>query len=150
MKCYMDCFLSRPIYAYPSTISLMYFYPRVLLSRNYFYYHKSEMQWKKVWLKVNLPKIVTHLATRCLYQGVYLTKGHPAQSSTTLGHEMPTTGGYIWPKVSLPKVVSNLAMRYLFQGVHLAKGHPAWSSTKLCHEMSVLGGASAQRSFCPN
>ena len=36
--------------------------------------------------KVNLPKVVAHLATACLYQG----------------------GGYIWPRVSLPKVVTHL------------------------------------------
>ena len=81
---------------------------------------------EKVWPKVNMPKVVTYLATRCLYWGggwgvragatsdqistwpkswtnVKLTK-----SSVTLGHDMSLLGAggkrawwYIWPKVSL-------------------------------------------------
>ena len=66
-KCYTDYFLSRPIYSYPSTVNLMYYYTKVLLLRNYFYHHKSEMLWKKVWQKGQLTKSsITHLATRCL------------------------------------------------------------------------------------
>ena len=70
LKCYTDSFLSRPIYSYPSTVNLMYHYIKVLLLRNYFYHHKSEVLWKKVWTKVNLVKAVTHLAMRCLYWGL--------------------------------------------------------------------------------
>ena len=54
------------IYLYPSTINLMYYYTKVLLLRNYFSSHKSEMLWEKVLPKVNLPKVVTHLDMRCL------------------------------------------------------------------------------------
>ena len=39
-KCYQDYFLSRPIYAYLSTISLVYYYTEELLSVNYFCHHK--------------------------------------------------------------------------------------------------------------
>ena len=83
------------------------------------------MLWKKVWPKVNLPEVVTHLATRYLYrgQGVHLTKGQPAQSSTKLGHEMSTQGQDVWG----------------WGGGYLTEGHPAQRSTKLGHEMSLLG-----------
>ena len=51
------------------TINLMYDYTKVLLLRNYFYHHKSEMLLKS------------------------LTKGWPGWSSNTLGHEMSLPGG---------------------------------------------------------
>ena len=35
-KCYMDYVLSRPIYAYPYTINLMYYDTMVLIMKNYF------------------------------------------------------------------------------------------------------------------
>ena len=35
-KCYMDYVLSRPIYAYPYTINLMYYNTIVLIMKNYF------------------------------------------------------------------------------------------------------------------
>ena len=79
-----------------------------LLLRNYFSNHKSEMLWKKVWPKVHLPKVVTHLAMRYLYWGGGRGLGH-------LGWGV-WGRGYIWPKVILPKVVLNLAMRCLYTG----------------------------------
>ena len=51
--------------------------------------------------------VLSHLATRCLCLGVYLTQGQPDPKSD----QMST-----WPKV-----VSFLATRCLWQGVHLAK-----------------------------
>ena len=142
----MDYFLSRPIFSYPSTINLMYYYTKVLLSRNYFYNHNLEMLWKKVWPKVNPPKVVTHLATRCLYQGVWVGVGGTSdqrsacQSSTKIGHEMSLPGGTSNHRSTWPEVVPNLAMRCPFWGVHLTKGHPAQSSTKLGQKKSLLGG----------
>ena len=37
-KYYQDYFQSRPIHSYPSTSSLVYYYTKVLLSRNYFHW----------------------------------------------------------------------------------------------------------------
>ena len=155
----MDYVLSRPIYSYPSTINLMYYYTKVLLLWNYFYYQKLEMLWKKVGTNVSLSKwISTTLGHEMSLPGcedgtgVHLTKGQPAQSSTNLGHKMSLPGmelggwvqeqgwGYIWPKISLHEVVPNLAMRGLYRGVHLAKGQPACNCTTLGQAVSVLGG----------
>ena len=36
-KCYQDYFQSRPIHSYPSMSSLVYYYTKILLLRNYFY-----------------------------------------------------------------------------------------------------------------
>ena len=47
-KCYRDYLLSRPIYSYPSNVNLMYYYTNVLLLRNYFSNHTSEVLWEKV------------------------------------------------------------------------------------------------------
>ena len=42
-KCYMDYFLCRPIYAYLYTISLTYYDTMVLIMKNYFSHHISEL-----------------------------------------------------------------------------------------------------------
>ena len=42
-KCYMDCFLCRPIYAYHYTINLMYYNTVVLIMKNYFSHKTSEL-----------------------------------------------------------------------------------------------------------
>ena len=84
-KCYMDYVISRPIYTYPATINLMFYYSKVLLSQNYFYHQKSEMLWKKSEkgtseLRSSRPNLVPVLATRYLYQGVHLSSGQPDPS----------------------------------------------------------------------
>ena len=70
----MDYVLSRPIYTYPSTINLMYYYTKVLLLRNYFYHQKLEMLWENSAkltseLRSTRPNFIPFLATRCLYRG---------------------------------------------------------------------------------
>ena len=57
-------------------------------------------------------------------QGVHITTGQPAQSSTKLSHKMSLHRG--WSRRGV--------------GVHLTKGQPAQSSTKLGHEMSLHRG----------
>ena len=42
-KCYTDYFLCRPIYAYPHTINLMYYDIMVLITKNNFSHHISEL-----------------------------------------------------------------------------------------------------------
>ena len=42
---------------------------------------------------MNLTKVVTHLATRCLWQGVHLTRGQPDQSSKTFDNKMSVSRG---------------------------------------------------------
>ena len=42
-KCYTDYFLCRPIYAYPYTINMMYYDTMVLITKNYFCHHISEL-----------------------------------------------------------------------------------------------------------
>ena len=41
-KYYTDYFLCRPIYAYPCTINLMYYYTMVLITKSYFSHKTSE------------------------------------------------------------------------------------------------------------
>ena len=108
----MDCVLSRPIYSYPSIINLMYYYTKVLLSRNYSYYQKC--YGKKSEQRSAYPNaLVPNLTMRGLYQGV----------------------GVHLSKVSLLKVVQNLAMRCLYWGWDTSDQR----STKLGHEMSLPG-----------
>ena len=42
-KCYMDYFLCRPIYPYSYTINMMYYDAMVLITKNYFSHHISEL-----------------------------------------------------------------------------------------------------------
>ena len=77
-----------------------------------------------MWLEVSLTKVVTHLATRCLCPGGHLTKGHPVQSSTKLGHEMSLPGG-----------------------VHLTTGVCDQSSHTFGHKMSLPGKAQVDSLF---
>ena len=42
-KCYTDYFLCRPVYAYPYTIKLTYYDTMVLITKNYFPHHISEL-----------------------------------------------------------------------------------------------------------
>ena len=42
-KCCMDYFLCRPIYTYPYAINLMYYDTMVLIMKNYFSHHISEL-----------------------------------------------------------------------------------------------------------
>ena len=42
-KCYKDYVLSKPIYAYPYTINLMYYGTMVLITKNYFSHQTSEL-----------------------------------------------------------------------------------------------------------
>ena len=42
--CYQDYFQSTPIHSYPSTSSLVYYYTKVLLSRNYFHWSFIEKE----------------------------------------------------------------------------------------------------------
>ena len=51
-KCYMDCFLFRPIYAYPYMINLMYYDTMVLIMNNYFSHQISEL--------LHLPRVYVH------------------------------------------------------------------------------------------
>ena len=51
-KCYMDYFLSRPIYVYPYTINLTYYNTVVLITKNYFSHQISEL--------VHLPWVYVH------------------------------------------------------------------------------------------
>ena len=53
-----------------------------------------------IWPEVNLPEVVTHLATRCLSPGGMSNQKKPDQI-ITLVHKMSLVGGSIWPKVSL-------------------------------------------------
>ena len=57
--------------------------------------HKMSLPGGYIWPKVNLTKVVTHLATRCLCMGVHLTTGHLDQSCNTLGHKMSLSGGQV-------------------------------------------------------
>ena len=42
-KCYMDYFLCRPIYTHPDAMNLMYYDTMVLIMKNYFSHHISEL-----------------------------------------------------------------------------------------------------------
>ena len=43
-KCYQDYFQSTPIHSYPSMSSIVYYYTKVLLSRNYFHWSFIEKE----------------------------------------------------------------------------------------------------------
>ena len=104
---------------------------------------------KKVWPKVNLSEVVTHLAMRCLYWGwgpegvrglgarVHMIKGCPAQSSTKLGHKMSLHRGRVEGGVEMEGVKRWGVWAWGWG--HLTKAHPAQSSAKLGHNMSLLG-----------
>ena len=65
--------------------------------------------------------------------GGHLTKGHPAQSSTKLGHKM-----------SLQRSWEAWGRRVGVLGggeIHLTTGQPAQISTKVCYEISQHRGA---------
>ena len=43
-KCYQDYFQSTPVHSYPSTSSMVYYYTKVLLSKNYFHWSFIEKE----------------------------------------------------------------------------------------------------------
>ena len=107
----MDYVISIPIYTYPSTIYLMYYYSKVLLLQNYFYHEKSEMLWKKSEkgtseLRSTRPNLVLVLATRCLYWGC------TSELRSTRPNSLPVLAtrclyqGYISLQVSLTQQLS--------------------------------------------
>ena len=141
--CYKDYFLSRLMYSYPSTINLMYYYTKVLLFRNYFYNHKSEILWKKVWPNANL---VGSLILGGVWPKVSLTwslticqsdpKPHPGEVHLTKCQ--PDLKSYhTWPqdvsawKVCLTQIQPNQKSDQMSTwpkasswGVHLTSGQP--------------------------
>ena len=89
---------------------------------------KRSLQGVYIWPEVSLLAVVPHLAKRCLYLKVCLTKGQPDLKQFQTWSLDFATGE---------------------MGVHLTKGQPAWSSSKHGHQMPLLEGMSDQRSSWP-
>ena len=69
----------------------------------------------------------------------HLTKVHPAQSGTRLGHKMALwVGRVLWMGL----------LGGWRGGVHLTKGQPAQNITKLGNEMSLLGAGGVRGQGC--
>ena len=111
----MDYVLCRPIYTYPSTINLIYYYTKVLIWGTTFIIRNQKCDGKKsgkgiTELKATRPNFIPFLATSCLYQG-----------------------GYVWVQVSLTQRLTTCHADlmlyhswslYTSRGVHLILGQP--------------------------
>ena len=105
--------------------------------------HKVSLPlWGVIWPDVNLTKVVTHLANRCLCQAVPLTRGQPDQSTNTLGNKISLLGVHLtrdpinWSSNTWPQDVTA-------RGVHLTKGQSdpeIWQKFQLALKPHVMGG----------
>ena len=137
---------------------MMYYDTNILLLRNYFYNHKSRCHGKSLTKcqpdqkphllggtsdhRLAWPKVVSHLATRCLCQGYVwpkvsltwsMTKCQPDQKPHLLG-------GTSDHRLAWPKVVSHLATRCLCQGYVWPKVSLTWGMTKCQHDPKPYSG----------